>query len=333
MTRLKKLILFVGLIAAILITIPSGAVAQNSRPAEEATEVEMSVVLLDLERIEDTSQSFTANVFFVAQWRDPRLANENSETHQYDLNEVWNPRLQVVNRQQISLTLPQVVDVTADGLVTYRQRAVGSFTQKLDLVDFPLDHQRFEIQIVAIGYSPDEIAFVPSSSLSTVIVPELTIPDRIISNAKTGIQAYQPLSTIRPTAGFVLSFEAIRKLGFFYSKVIFPLMLVVGMSLMVLWIDPEVANPRVGIPVTSMLTLIAYRFMVANMIPKISYLTRLDMFILASTVLVFLTLVQSAWSVMTVRGGFKERALAGDRIVRWVFPLSYAIVFFWAFWA
>jgi len=306
--------------------------AAQSRPTEETTEVEVSIILLDLERIEDTTQSFRANIFIRAQWRDPRLVNEESETRLYELDEVWTPRLQIVNRQDGHSTLPEVVDVSPDGLVSYRQRVIGNFTQKLDLTDFPLDRQRFEIQIVAVGYSPSEVAFVPGFNLQNVIVPDLTIPDRIISSTKLELQAYQPVSTVRPTAGFTLNFEATRRLGYFYMKIIFPLILVVGMSLMVLWIDPEVANPRVGIPVTSMLTLIAYRFMVANMIPMISYLTRLDIFILASTLLVFVTLIQSAWSVMTARAGFSERAHAGDKIAKRTFPLIYAIIFVWAFW-
>ncbi len=43
-----------------------------------------------------------------------------------------------------------------------------------------------------------------------------------------------------------------------------------------------------------MLTLIAYRFLLGGMLPRISYLTRLDYFLLGSTVLVFLALVEAA---------------------------------------
>jgi len=332
MTRLKLLILLVVMPAACIL-IPNQATAQFDRPTKEATEVEMTMVLLDLETIEDTSQSFSANVFFMARWQDPRLAHEDSQIRRYDLDEVWSPRLQVVNRRQGSITLPQVVEVTQKGMVTYRQRAVGSFSQKLDLSNFPLDRQTFAIQLVAVGYNPDEISFVSNPDFPSPVVPELTIPDRTIQNARSQPRPYQPLAAVRPTAGHALTFETTRKPGYFFWKIIFPLMLVVCMSLMVLWIDPEVAAPRVGIPVTSMLTVIAYRFMVVNMVPKISYLTRLDQFILASTVLVFLTLVESAWSVIATRRGEKKKALTIDKTASGILTLAYLLALAWAFFA
>jgi hypothetical protein len=36
-----------------------------------------------------------------------------------------------------------------------------------------------------------------------------------------------------------------------------------------------------------MLTLIAYRFSIGELVPKVAYLTRLDYFILGSTLMVF----------------------------------------------
>ena len=52
-------------------------------------------------------------------------------------------------------------------------------------------------------------------------------------------------------------------------RIILPLLLIVAMSWLVFWIDPELAGPQISIAVTSMLTLIAYRFMVGGMLPKI----------------------------------------------------------------
>jgi len=53
--------------------------------------------------------------------------------------------LEVANRRQASLTLPETVEVTPDGAVTYRQRLLGQFAQRLNLGDFPLDQQTLAI--------------------------------------------------------------------------------------------------------------------------------------------------------------------------------------------
>jgi len=83
--------------------------------------------------------------------------------------------------------------------------------------------------------------------------------------------------------------------------------------------------------VTSMLTLIAYRFMVGGMLPRISYLTRMDRFTTASTVLVFLTLVETTAAVVLAKRGQVDKAQAVDRFARFGCPLAYVLVFVWAF--
>ena len=64
------------------------------------------------------------------------------------------------------------------------------------------------------------------------------------------------------------------------------------MSWTVFWIHPTNGGPQISVAVTSMLTLIAYRFAIGSEVPKLPYLTRLDAFILASSLLVFLSLIE-----------------------------------------
>ena len=311
--------------------VPAIAVAQSARPTTGPIEVEIAVVVLDLERIDDVMQGFSANVFFVARWSDPRLAHDGAGDEWHSLDDVWQPRLQVANRRQARLTLPETVEVTPDGTVTYRQRLLGQFSQKLDLGDFPLDHQTLTIHIVALGNLQDEVVFIPHPEIPSGVVPDVAISDWKILDSRTKTQAYQPVPGMQPRAGYVLEFDAERNIGYYRSKIILPLVLIVAMSWLVFWIDPELAGPQISIAVTSMLTLIAYRFMVGGMLPKISYLTKMDLFTSVSTVLVFLTLVETTFTVMLAKRGRLERAQTVDRISRWVFPLAFVLVFGWAF--
>lgn len=329
MQRTALLWLLVGL--AGVLAMPVSSRAQDGRPTTGPTEVEIAVVLLDLERIDDANQSFSASVFVVARWHDPRLADDGSEVVRRDLEDIWHPRLQVVNRRQVSLTLPETVDVAPGGAVTYRQRIVGQFSQRLDLLDFPLDQQTLEIHIVAVGYSEDQIAFTALGEIPSTAVPDLSISDWSVIASRAGSRGYQPMPGVRPTAGFVLEIDAERHLGYYASKIILPLLLIVAMSWLVFWMDSSLAAPRISIAVTSMLTLIAYRFMVGGMLPRISYLTRMDLFTTASTVLVFLTLVEGTFVVMLTKREQVDRAQAVDRLSRWGFPLAYVAVFVWSF--
>ena len=71
-------------------------------------------------------------------------------------------------------------------------------------------------------------------------------------------------------SAFNFSISAKRQSGYYIWKVIVPLMLIVFMSWTVFWIDPSNLGPQIGMSATSMLTLIAFQFAMANILPKLA---------------------------------------------------------------
>jgi gamma-aminobutyric acid receptor subunit beta len=108
-------------------------------------------------------------------------------------------------------------------------------------------------------------------------------------------------------------------------KVIFPLVLIVMMSWAVFWIDPVNASSEINIAITSMLTLIAYRFTVDTQLPRLPYMTRLDVFFLVSTLLVFFSLIEVVATTILENTQKKRRAQRIDFYCRLVFPAIFAI--------
>jgi hypothetical protein len=97
------------------------------------------------------------------------------------------------------------------------------------------------------------------------------------------------------------------------------------MSWLVFWINPGAAAPQFSIAVTSMLTLIAYRFAVGAELPKLPYLTRLDTFILMSSVLIFASLLEVVYTTQAAAAGKPEAAISVDRKCRWLFPIGFVL--------
>lgn len=127
-------------------------------------------------------------------------------------------------------------------------------------------------------------------------------------------------------AGFTVSFMADRRLQHYIAKVIVPLLLIIMMSWAAFWLHTSLSASQISIAVTSMLTLIAYRSAVGSETPKLPYLTNMDVFILASSILVLLTLIEVI--VTTTRASAKRGDLA-ERITfhsRYLFPLATALV-------
>ena len=73
-----------------------------SRPDPEGipTDVTIELFIIDIDSIDDKNQIFVANLFYIVKWKDERLLVEGKDTT-YDLNEIWNPRIQFVNQQKL----------------------------------------------------------------------------------------------------------------------------------------------------------------------------------------------------------------------------------------
>ncbi len=74
-----------------------------------------------------------------------------------------------------------------------------------------------------------------------------------------------------------------------------------------------------------MRALIAFIFATTNMVPKLGYVTRLDLFIIGSTILVFLALVQSVFTSCVVASDRKGVSFRLDRVCRVSFPLTFVV--------
>ena len=73
-----------------------------------------------------------------------------------------------------------------------------------------------------------------------------------------------------------------RNINYFIFKIIIPVFLILVISWSVMWIPPNQVESRLTTSIVSLLALIAYNFVFNEDIPKLSYLTSLDRYILLS---------------------------------------------------
>ena len=319
-----------ALLAWLLLALPTLAQQGIQRPnlGEGPTQLRTQVFALDIDEIDSASQSFTANLFVSVRWQDDRLAHAGPGNRTMGVNEAWSPNLQFVNQQKVFRTFPEMLTVTPSGEVIYRQRVWGQFSQKLQLQDFPFDDQRFQAILVPSlpDVSLDDVVMVKDEEHPSGLDPNYSLPDWSIVSWEVGATDYNPAGIADPDPAYVFAFETRRHVGYYYFKVILPLLLIVAMSWIVCWIDPKEMGTQVSIAVTSMLTLIAYRFMVGQDLPNVSYLTRMDLFILGSTVIVFVSLFEAVLTGVLAKGERVRAARAIDWISRILFPVSSALV-------
>ena len=290
---------------------------------QEVPRVSVYIYLGDLVEITGADQSFFADVFMAARWHDQTLAGDYAGIRTLDLEDVWHPILVVVNERAANRSLPEVVNVDADGNVQYTVRLTGRFSATMNLKDFPLDRQQFNVWVVAPVMGGNRVELIPDTTVSVLRNEQLSISDWTIAEPELVAKEYRATPQVGPLQGVALVVEAKRKRGYYVIQVLIPLVAIVSMAWTVFWIDPSVVPTRVGVVVSTMLTLIAYRFMLGNLVPRLSYLTRLDYFMLGTTSIVVLTLFVMAGASYLRSQGHDEIVKRIDRVGRVAFPLVF----------
>jgi len=306
--------------------------AKRPREWRGATTVYFAVFVLDIDEIDDAAQNFTTNVFIRLRWKDPRLAIPGGDVRQIPLEEVWNPRVIIANRQGlVSKSLPDVVEVRPDGTVNYLQRYTGKLSQRLRLTDFPLDQHLFSIHFVSTGYSEDEIIFKPEKSRNLIggsIAGELSLQDWKVTHFEALTLSYMPIKQIK-APGFAFRFTAERYVSYYLWQVVIPLIVVVVMSWAAFFINGKHVGVRFGVATSAILTIVTLRFVISNLLPRLPYMTRMDFFTVGSTLLVFLALI--AVVLTSFLDGLHKEGIAKkiDMGARFLFPISYLVMLIW----
>ena len=309
-------------------------VSHTERPGREAgpTPVEIGLFLLDLVEVTDRRQSFTADFNLNLRWRDPRLARPGDESGSLciaDPQQIWTPRIRLVNERDLKRRFEERLLIDADGNVRYDQRYFGEMTSRADLSDFPLDERELVFMLAAVDNLPGDIAFSPNE-LRTGRVAELSVANWAVGEQSFSLLPFQALEDL-VFAGVTFSFPARRTPGYYVWNTIVPLVLIVLMSWTVFWVNPAHLGPQIGLAATSMLSLIAYRFTLSGVLPPVSYFTRMDFFLTGGSFLVFLALVEAVTTSGLADRGREAAAARIDALARVAFPLSFGAIALYAF--
>ncbi len=305
---------------------------QMRRPGPSATptRVELALVVVEVAEILDADESFAVDFLLRARWRDERLTWNQSDdpeasVYRYRLSEVWHPRLLLINDKGLDERVPTQVEVTPDGWVVYRQRFHGLMSTPLALRDFPADTQRLPISVVSATNSPDDVELLVDEELVALL--DRTPPAGwSLSMEDPQIGALRISPADRPTPQVTFYVRAQRDPSYFLWTMMLPLTLIVFMAWSVFWMDPSLLPPQVGISTAAVFSMIAYRTALRVTLPKVSYLTKADVFILGCTVLVFFALAHVVAAGRYAKTDREETAHRMDRIGRWAYPITYLVI-------
>ena len=284
-------------------------------------QVTVGILVVNIKKIDDTNMSITLDFAVRLMWHEDALAGKHQKMQLYAYNEVWTPDIQIANELDLKRKRKENLEVYPDGTVIYRQRYQGDLSLVIDFTDFPLDKQMINIQLVAPMMN--NIKFITDENL-TGQTEKFSIQEWKIGEGSMVIEPYKILSYEFVACNYKI--EAQRRSGYYFWKVVIPLTIVIFMSWTVFWIDPVNIEAQLAVAATAMLTIIAYQFALSNMLPRISYFTRLDYFIVGSNISVFLALLEAVASSNLAKMNHEKIARKMDSYSKYIFPAFYVII-------
>ena len=307
------------------------------RPNEDGPPVKIQVGfnVLDLIKINDFEQTFTIDILYKFYWTDSRLSErvlgKSLEDCVINKNKIWFPKILDINLKSGEEQLEEVVHIDTDGNILYVQRLIGTFYNDLDYRNFPFDSQILNLIFASYDYGPTDVEFQINQK-------EYKLNDNLDLEGWTGIKIIDPLiesvyiqDEDRHVSKIELKLQVTRDKQYYIWKMILPLCLIVLMAWAVFWIPPSAIGPQIGLSTATVFTLIAYRFSIGFQLPKISYFTKLDIFVFLSTILVFLALGTAISTSNLASKGEENNAVKIEKYARIIYLILFLIIIFISF--
>ncbi|CAG2242566.1 GABRG [Mytilus edulis] len=231
---------------------------------ENKKSVFIKVTFLKISNIETVKEQFSADVFIKARWREPSL-DHSKVSDNLKLDQYWNPKLVVQNV-----------------LGSPKQSSWKELNfEMLELRMFPFDFQ--DISVVLTSEHPiqeleileDEQELSSMNVSCFVDVQEWELKDYVLSD----------------------------NLGFFVWNILIIMTIISLLSFTTFAVDNTKPQNRLQLGFTLTLTGVTFRFVTNQSLPKISYLTKLDVYILFCMIFNFCI---SIWHAVITR--FKDNS-------------------------
>ena len=291
-------------------------------------EVAVGLYITNFVGIDETRETFEVGGFLTGQWQDPRLAlpadQQQTPPRTFRLEDLWAPAIEGAN--VISHKTNQYsLEADSRGTVTYRERFDAVYSNDFELRKFPFDTQVLQFEYQPFLSAARQIRFAPQALRFTGISPmqhtELAawhLENLRYTTDKVVLDPYQP-----DTREALFQLTATRRSGFYLWKIFLPLIMITLIPVVAFWIDVKEFDWILKIPMTMLLSMVAFQFTVTRDLPRIGYITLLDAVFLASFAFCFLAVFEITLVFLLQKHGRRPLAVRLHSAGKWLYPVAY----------
>jgi len=267
-------------------------------PRKPPTKVFIRINMFNIGDVDTVSGTFAAHFYLTATWSDPKLKvkdleNLNAEEQASHIQKSFDPKIMFMNTSGV----PEIdfKPFRWEGWKRHRDKEVAcscemgvrsSFREQFELQNFPLDAQ--PLNIVISSDNRDDIVTLYGNKKDSLVRKEFMVlheyemSDMMFKRARTITKAR---TTTKSEWGYPLLYTGVivtRNYGHYIWNIFIPIFLITIMSVTSFAVPVDLVAERCGLILTLVLTSVAFKFVVGQDLPKISYNTFLDWYILIS---------------------------------------------------
>lgn len=305
-------------------------------PSEGPFPVGIGFQLIDIVTIDDQSETFEFSGILSVQWRDERQAfdpeaegvQEKFYQGSFQFNEIspsWYPEISLLNSVGTFEKGEPLFRVRPDGTCTLVTPVNATAKSALQLRHYPFDRQNLRLVFGIPGYTESELAVQPLP-VKALDPAKIRVPQWILRGTQSKTDTVLPTSpgTDQRTSAFFFEMEVKRQGAFVMRLVVGPLLLVVVLSWSVFWMDRASVGDRMSVSFVGLLTAVAYQIVLSDILPHISYLTPVNVFVNISFMIMCASIVVNLVVGELNRSNRSADADILDKKCRRVFPIVYA---------
>jgi hypothetical protein len=334
--RFLLVALQVFLATAALSATPTQTVLLSPPPSDGPFPVGIGFQLIDIVSIDDQNENFEFSGILSVQWKDERQAfdpitegvAEKFYQGNFQFNEIspsWYPEVALLNAAGPLDKGEPLFRVRSDGTCTLVTPVNATAKSELMLRHYPFDRQSLQLVFGVPGYTDSELVVRPLQT-AALDPAKIRVPQWTLRGTEIKTDTVLPTSpgSDGRTSAFFFKMDVKRQGAFVMRLVVGPLLLVVILSWSVFWMDHASVGDRMSVSFVGLLTAVAYQIVLGDILPHISYLTPVNVFVNISFMIMCASIVVNLIVGEYNRSNRTDDADMLDRRCRRIFPITYA---------
>ncbi|XP_052795372.1 glycine receptor subunit alpha-2-like [Mya arenaria] len=277
------------------------------------TNVTVQLSIHNMHSISETTMEYSVDALLRTWWRDHRLDFTSIKTNftsvELDtklMDRIWQPDIYFKNEKRglvhTITTTNKLMHINMNGTVVLSIRLTVALSCSMNLQYYPFDSQTCPLYLGSFGYTDANIN-LDWRKQDPVHIKENEMP-KFDLRSEVELQDYISQAITGSFSTLRVDFFLDRQIGFFWLQIFIPSLLLVVLSWVSFWVDPKAVPARVSLGVTCVLTLTTQSSGTRQLLPPVSYVKAIDVWMFVCLVFVFAALLEFAY--VNVLGRAKE---------------------------